>query len=293
MSHSTDRIHRWLREPLLQFLLVGACLLLAQRLFAPTVNSAVGGREIINVSGGQIAALDEGFRKAMGRAPTPAESRDLLERWLDEEAMFREGQKLGIDRTDAIVRRELQQKMRYLMEDLSPVPEPTETDLAGWLAKYPQRYGRPGMISFEQVFFGRVRHGDAAMSEAQTLLNALRMQPDTPTKAGDPFPGGSLWADQDEVALRRNFGGEFAVAVSSLPEGEWSGPVRSSLGLHLVRVTARSAFHPVPLSEVRERVLVDWRVAQRERLNREAVQKLRSRYSVLVDGVAMDGKTIP
>jgi len=39
-----------------------------------------------------------------------------------------------------------------------------------------------------------------------------------------------------------------------LPAGQWSGPIASGLGLHLVRVTERGAAEPPKLSKVRQRV---------------------------------------
>ncbi|MGH8457932.1 MAG: peptidyl-prolyl cis-trans isomerase, partial [Nevskiales bacterium] len=65
-----------------------------------------------------------------------------------------------------------------------------------------------------------------------------------------------------------------------------TGPVTSSFGLHLLRVTARGGFRPVTLAEVGDRVRVDYRLAQRDERNRQALAQLRARYRIEVEKVA-------
>jgi peptidyl-prolyl cis-trans isomerase C len=52
--------------------------------------------------------------------------------------------------------------------------------------------------------------------------------------------------------VENSFGGGFAAALWDLPIGAWSGPVRSGLGLHLVKVTERQPARLAPFAEIGE-----------------------------------------
>ena len=75
----------------------------------------------------------------------------------------------------------------------------------------------------------------------------------------------------------------FAAGVAALPPGEWSGPLRSGYGWHLVRVDAvRPAMVP-SLDVVRDRVLQAVLEERRAWRLRETLKALRARYAVRVD----------
>jgi parvulin-like peptidyl-prolyl isomerase len=69
----------------------------------------------------------------------------------------------------------------------------------------------------------------------------------------------------------------------SLPAGSWSSPLRSSYGLHVVRVTEKSAGRHPTLAEVRAAVLRDWQDERRSAANAAALARLRQRYDVRVE----------
>ncbi len=79
------------------------------------------------------------------------------------------------------------------------------------------------------------------------------------------------------------FGTEFAVAVGALPVGVWQGPVRSSFGLHLVRVTWRGEAVMPTLAEAREAVAREWARARAVEMRATFYKALRSRYVVRIE----------
>ena len=58
--------------------------------------------------------------------------------------------------------------------------------------------------------------------------------------------------------LTRIFGADFTTAVAALPVGEWSAPIASAYGLHIVRVEARLPAAPPPFEDVRGQLLHAW-----------------------------------
>ena len=275
----------WLREPLARFLLIGIGFLAVDHAVRDRV-AVVDDAPRIIVSASRRDTLAEAFRAEHGRMPRAEELQALLDHWIDEEVLYREAVALGLDRGDTVVQRQLTQKMRFLIEDATLLPAPATAELEEWLARHPERYGRGPLVSFEQVFVSRGRHGERLAAEADRIVAELRSAPDAFVGVGDPFLVGQIVADTDPTRLRRDFGAGFAEALVAAPAGTWFGPVVSAFGLHLVRVTARAPFAPATLAEVAERVRVDLDLARREERNRAAIAELRGRYRVAVEGAA-------
>ena len=85
----------------------------------------------------------------------------------------------------------------------------------------------------------------------------------------------------------------FAEHLAELPTGEWSGPVESAFGLHLVFVDASTEGRLPALAEVREAVARDWSYARREEASKGFYEAVLARYRVTIewpqDGLAVEG----
>ena len=68
-----------------------------------------------------------------------------------------------------------------------------------------------------------------------------------------------------------------------MPVGRWAGPVRSGLGLHLVRLRQVTPGHPPKLADVRQAVENDWRAATLARREAEGYQALLNAYDVRIE----------
>ena len=106
-----------LREPLVHFLLLGACLFLVYgRMSKPRTGDEPGR---IIVTQGQIKNLIDGFTRAWQRPTTPDELAELVRDRVREEVYCREAVALGLDQDDTIIRRRLRQKMEFLSDDVT------------------------------------------------------------------------------------------------------------------------------------------------------------------------------
>lgn len=286
MTGLTQKIRAWLREPLTLFILLGLALFAVDRLIngASLPYGSAASRIVITTA--QQNALREAFHAEHGREPDTAELQARLERWIEEQVLYHEALALNLDRKDLIVRRQLTQKMRFLLEDATPLSPPSESDLQTWLDQHAQHYGHASAISFEQVFLSRGRHGDALQTQAERVGAQLARAPEAYVGLGDPFPVGQVFTAANPISLRRDFGQGFAETVMKLVQGKWSGPIPSSLGLHFVRVTAISEFRPAKLQDVRTQVQADYQAAQHERLSRQAVDRLKQKYRIEIEGAA-------
>jgi len=269
---------RCLREPLLHFAVLGAALFALHRWTAPPTPTS----QII-----VTAALQRGLRqehlRRQGRLPTVAEEHALVDRYVDTEVMLREALALGLDRGDIIVRRRLVQKMEFLNQGLEPLPPPTDAELERFLAEHAERYLLATRVSLAHVFVSTSAHPSDAAAVAADLRERIAAGED-PARLGEPFLRGREFRAQTEGELGGIFGPEFARLVLALPVDEWAGPLASSFGLHLVRVTERSGGRRATVAEVRRELARDWDEERRAAMGRAALARLRQRYDVRVEG---------
>ncbi|MGD9388041.1 MAG: peptidylprolyl isomerase [Gammaproteobacteria bacterium] len=271
-------MRKLLREPLIHFLVLGAVLFLV---FGLTAESDQPQERRIVVTSGQVEQLAGQFSRTWLRPPTPTELEGLVKDYVRNEIYYREALAMGLGQDDPYVRNRLALKLEILLDDLSAEAEPGDEELTRFLEAQAERFAEPARLSFRQVYLDPEQHADPA-AEAQRLLELLRDGAD-PAALGDVsmlIPGLDA-AGPDEIA--RQFGEDFATALLALEPGGWVGPVRSTFGLHLVRVTQHQPARQPALAEVRDAVLAEWRDQRRREAREQAYQRLRERYEVVVE----------
>jgi hypothetical protein len=277
-------LQRLLREPLLHFLLLGA-LLFGLYQWVGGAESGASSGEIV-VTEGRIRNLTETFTRTWQRPPTADELNGLVEDYLREEVLYREGVALGLDRDDTIIRRRLRQKLEFVSEDAASALQPTDAELTEFLAKNADRYRIESQLTFVQVFLDPTKRGARFDADAADLLRRLSGQGAAPdlTALGDSLMLEPRYEQVPAEDIGRQFGAEFEAALRDQPVGQWVGPIRSGFGAHLVRIEARTPGRVPALAEVREAVARDWSAQQRQRLLDAQYQELRRRYQVRIEG---------
>ncbi|MCP4300505.1 MAG: peptidyl-prolyl cis-trans isomerase, partial [Gammaproteobacteria bacterium] len=97
---------RLLREPLLQFVSIGAILFL---LFGLSNDDVVDDVQRIIITQTDIDRLSTLWKRNRQREPTEAELEGLINAHIREEVLYRTALEMGLDRNDTIVRRRLAQ----------------------------------------------------------------------------------------------------------------------------------------------------------------------------------------
>jgi hypothetical protein len=276
-----------LREPLLHFLLVGAALFLLYE--AASGGRTEAPREIV-ISAARVEALAENFATVWMRPPTAVELKGLVDDYVAEEVYYREAVAMGLDRDDTVIRRRLRQKMEFISEDIANSVEPSDVQLQQYLAANAGKFARPAEISFQQVYLNAGRRGASVRADAEKLLAELQAGrgPADPAEAGDTTLLPATMEAASPQAIANAFGQEFAQQVDEAPVGQWSGPIESAFGLHLVRVDERVAAKSPTLVEIRPVVLREWQAEQRRTQNQSFLAKLRDKYQVRIEGPAAE-----
>src|SRR3954471_3838242 len=278
------RIRTLLGEPMLHFLLIGIALFGVYRWVSPADS---GGRIVITQ--GVVDDLVTQHVAARGREPSTTELNHLIESYVQDEVLYREGVRLGLERDDIVVKRRVRQKIEMIAEEDAATRAPTDADLSAYLSANPARFVQPAILSFDQVFIGASRSGPRVVHAVAVTGEALRKGAD-PEELGTPtlLPHRMTRTPADLVA--REFGASFAAALEKVPVGEWVGPIDSSFGAHYVRVSDRTPSVAPQLAAVRDHVVREWENDRRQRARDEAYAKMRREYQVSVDAKpAMEG----
>jgi hypothetical protein len=276
-----------LREPLLHFLLIGACLFLVaglRHVSAPIQLSSSPLQSLkIVIIPGDVESLIAGFTNLWHRPPTDQELDGLIQGRVREEVYYREALKMGLDRDDAIIRGRLQEKLEFLSQDVGKVAEPTEQELKSFLAAHPEKFRTDDRFTFRLVFVDAGRHGASTVQYAQSILARLEKNPrlDAATM-GDPLPFHDGYERVAESEVSKQFGPEFAAALPVMKLRQWSGPIASEDGAYLVYIVEKMQGQLPALGQIRPVVRKEWLAAERQRANDKFYQNLLRGYSVSV-----------
>jgi parvulin-like peptidyl-prolyl isomerase len=290
-----------LKEPLLHFLVIGALLFAAYT----WLNRDGGGLPApqVRLAASDVSWLKETFALERQRQPSEAELRGLVRDFVKEELFARQAQDLGLDKDDIVVRRRLAQKMTFLLQDNSRRAAPSDDDLhrlyeaqrsqvasnqvpsnqvpSGQAA--PQTLFTRPRVSFTQIFFSRDQRADAAADAGQALQQLSRPDAAMPAGLGDRIAIKAEFRNADERAVANQFGAKFAAKVFELAPGAWQGPIESSQGLHLVRVSERVPGELRPFDQVRDQLVEMWQTqSQRESEERTFIELLK-KYQLVPD----------
>jgi peptidyl-prolyl cis-trans isomerase C len=277
-------LKRWLREPLLHFLLLGVVLFAAYA-YMQRGRGGVESSKQIALSLDDLRTMDTYFVSQWHRQPTPAEFQAMVEDKVREEVLYREALAMGLDKDDTIVKRRMAQKMQFLAEDVATAHEPSTAELKAWFEKNSNKFALPGRYSFRHLYFSPDKRGKNAQDDAAKALARIAGQPEDSKLAvslADPFMFQDYYGDRAPEALAKEFGPQFVVALEKLKPGSWQGPIESGYGWHLVYIDTVIPGRIPAFEEMEPDVKTAWLGEQKQQAWQKAYQQMRAKYAVLL-----------
>ena len=277
-------LKRWLREPLLHFLLIGITVFAVYG-YTHRGRGGVESSRQITLSLDELGQMDLYFESQWHRQPTPAEFQAMLEDKVREEVLYREALAMGLDKDDTIVKRRMAQKMQFLAEDVAAAHEPSTAELKAWFEKNSNKFALPSRYSFRHLYFSPDKRGKNAQEEAAKTLAKIAGQPEDSKLAvslADRFMFQDYYGDRAPEALAKEFGPQFVVALEKLKPGSWQGPIESGYGWHLVYVDTVIPGHIPAFEEMEPDVKAAWLGEQKATAWQKAYAEMRAKYVVLL-----------
>jgi hypothetical protein len=135
-------LRRLTAEPFAHFTLLGALVfaghhLVTGRLEPPTIDvSASKQREIVKL-----------FEQRQKRAPNDDERAQLIRRYVEDEALYREGLRLSLVETDPMLRAQIIARVRGMLQAELDLTPPTDAELARYFEAHRSDYAAGGVIA--------------------------------------------------------------------------------------------------------------------------------------------------
>jgi hypothetical protein len=273
------------REPLFHFLLAGVALFI---LFS-AVNRGQAGpgasdSEIV-VSEGRIYSFTQKFMKVWQRPPNSQELEGLIQGYVREEIYYREALSMGLDVGDEIVRRRMAQKLEFISEDIASLQEPTDAELRTYFESHKEKFRREAVVTFQHVYLNSDKRGESTLKDADSLLAKLRERGGSSEYAemSDPSMLSTEFSSTTQREVASLFGEEFTTGLLSQTLSQWSGPIESAYGLHLVFVSDRIDGEIPPFDEVSNIVVREWTSVKKKETKDLFYDSLLKRYKVTIE----------
>lgn len=191
---------------------------------------------------------------------------------------------LGLLESDPVIRRYLVSVMERALVASVPI-EISEQEVDSYYKEHVEEFVQPSRLDIIHVFFsedaGRTR--EYAASVRQRLVESPELDLDQQLRQGDVFYSGHQFAGKNETQLASIFGAEFARGVFESEPGQWSNPVRSAYGWHLVWPDNIQLPVTPPLAEVQDKILARIKQDKEKQVLKQQIEKLKQDYEIIVD----------
>lgn len=261
------KIPKPIRSPFFGFLLMGSLLFFFESL-------TDSDRKPIVVSMAQQQRLATLWETQTGRIATPEQIESLIRSWIEEEVLYQEALRLGLDHDDSIVRRRMIQKLGFIAESDPPGTE-AEVSLDEYYQQNLNNYTLPERYTFEQLYFERKANADEAL--------AVIALGESSRNFGEFSMLNSQYAFRSRQEIDTTFGSGFAEKFDRNKLNSWQGPYASGLGFHLVQIKKIHRAEVTPLDAIRDRVRMDFQRDKEVSARKEFLRNLSEQYSVTIE----------
>ncbi|MDG1522014.1 MAG: peptidylprolyl isomerase [Hellea sp.] len=270
-------MNKYFKDPLIHFVILGILVFFSHSIWQRNITKS---DYTINVTEEEMARQAKIFSGENRREPTNDDIKALLYSYIEERALMREAERLGLGEDDTIIRRRLAQKMRFIIEDIDTLRNPGSEELEAWYSNNISRFISPEKRSFTHIYISPEANGGDTTKIASEILTKIISKPENWEKLGDPFILERSFKLSSLNEVNRNFGNRFSKSVFSMPDKEWVGPIESAYGLHIVKVDNIVSEIIPQFKDIENAVLSQWKEEERRRINKDALAKIIDKYKI-------------
>ena len=222
----------------------------------------------------EILGLIDTWRDQVGRDPSDEEIVRIINNLVNEEILYREALKLELDKNDRIIKRRLAQKVEFLkQDDIQPSP----ADLENFYVENKSKYMVEDLFTFSHHFFSAQDNSDIRAKESLIKIsNGFAVD-------SDPFILGNDLNLMSKSDLQQNFGVSFYESLTLINENQWSGPIFSDYGLHIVFIKKKIDGYVPRLNQIYQKVYSDYLIMKRRENVINFLDEIKQEYEVIIN----------
>lgn len=268
MTTETTMLKSLVREPLVHFALVGLILFgLDYAINAPRDNF-----KVIDVSKDVQDEARAIFKSSLNRDPSPAEMKTLIDRWVDNEVLYREGVALALDRGDSSIRERIIFKALSITQSGITVPPVTEGALKEWFEKSRARYDTPTRYTFLEAAVTGSADDKALQAFADSLNGKGKSDLESSLR---------VFKERPRSNLLTSYGEGFTKALESATPGMWT-ILKSGDKPLVVQLERIAPGINADFNTMKDIVIKDQRDETQSRLTTESVRQMAKKYNVRI-----------
>ena len=231
----------------------------------------------IYVSDQELDGLFAAWNSRVGRPPNEQEIFNIINDYIEEEILYREALRLGLDQNDRIIKRRLAQKISFLKQETNR-EKPKTNQLIGFYEASKNKYFVPTTYSFTHYYFAQ---SPDAKTKALLALKNLKIQ-DIKIEA-EPFFLGKNFSEYSLSEIEQAFGIEFLNAFENPRLNEWVGPFKSSYGEHLLFINNKKAGYLPEFETIEVLIRQDFAIQEQEQRLADYINTVKSEYKVIIN----------
>ena len=312
-------------KPIFQFLIVGV--------FAYLIQQWIGSQVFISVTPNKISLLKSQWETSTGLRTNPVRLEELVDVYVEEEILFREAlnarlhknprvkQRIikmdgfleldslevdsealflkaidaGLHKNDAVTRSMMISSVRTSISANAESIVLSKEKVHQYYSDNVDRYVDQGSLSFDHVFVSKSRSADGKQNAEELRWHEAFSSKGSKNIAflGDPFIKGYSFFGQTMSDLTELMGEGFSEGVGQLSIGEWSRPIESVYGWHLVWVKEINPARLLSLAEAEHRVKRDLLKELKAQAFEVALSEIKHGYKVAIEWASSDsGNTV-
>lgn len=270
MASSTNRtdgpLSRMLREPLLHFLVLGALVFSVDH----TLNLDKDDPQTITIAKSVKTEAHDIFTAGLKREPSDAELKTLLDRWVDNEVLYREGLALGLDRGDSAIRDRIIFKSLSVTQSGLTLPKIDEAGVRKWFESKRDRYDTPIRFNFLEAAVTSDRSPEALARFVAALNGKGKIDAESSLR---------VFKDRPRQNLVQSYGVEFTEAIEKSTPGVWQ-LIGSTDGLRVIQLEEIKPGVPAEFDKNKDAIYQDWRDDTMAQLSTNAVREMGKKYKI-------------
>jgi len=230
----------------------------------------------IYISDQEIISLINAWKSQVGRNPTDDEIARIINNLVEEEILYREALILGLDVEDKIIKRRLAQKISFLKQE-SIANNFSNEEIKKYFSNNKDKYYIDKKYTFTHYFFSYENNSkDRSKDGYQGLINNLPVD-------SDVFFLGKNFVDMTKQDIENDFGKNFSSYFDKIELNNWTAPIESAFGHHIIFVSKRvDGYYPDVLNVLKQ-VEVDLLQSKREKAIKNYIDKIKTDYKIFIN----------
>jgi parvulin-like peptidyl-prolyl isomerase len=187
-------------------------------------------------------------------------------------------------RADPVIHNFLRNSMILILEKALPPISISESDIAEYYRTHQLEFTYPERRSIKHVYIAKsVTDNATEISNLREQLINLTIDYPNALEASDRFYGAKFLAPKTYDEIAGIFGNQFAETTWKLPQRQWSQPVSSAFGEHLVWVEGILPLKQLSLEESSNEINAKLVDQKRNSLLHDATTQLIGSYQVIIE----------